>query len=279
MPYLQVSGERKIYYAEEGSGQPVIFIHGWKASSNVYEIPSHILAQKGNYRCIRYDQCGHMRSDVPANDPTLSTLAEDLHELIIQLNLENPILVGWSMGGLAVLEYLRKYGCDDLDRVVIVDIAPKNMNTDGWTFGKPGGAKGLAAAKQEALLLKENPKEFLRIYYGRSIPGFPQKTPDEQNEIIRQRLEGHHPKVLASLWLEIRKSDYLTLLPHINCPVAVFHAGILPSCSAGAAQYYKEHIPGPVRTVLFENNSHGLISENAPRFVAELLSFFTWDEK
>ena len=110
MPYLQLENGRKLYYEEEGAGRPVVFIHGWKASADVYAEPSRLLTQAGNYRCIRYDHCGHKRSDAPDSPATLQTLAQDLHSLITALQLEKPILVGWSMGGMTVQEYIRRYG-------------------------------------------------------------------------------------------------------------------------------------------------------------------------
>ena len=65
MAYLQLQDGRKLYYEEEGAGKPVVFIHGWKASADVYAEPSRLLTQAGNYRCIRYDHCGHKRSGSP----------------------------------------------------------------------------------------------------------------------------------------------------------------------------------------------------------------------
>ena len=90
MAYLQPKNGRKLSYEEEGAGQPVVFIHGWKASANVYEEPSRLLTAEGSYRCVRYDHCGHMRSDSPEQPVTLQTLAEDLRELITALQLEKP---------------------------------------------------------------------------------------------------------------------------------------------------------------------------------------------
>jgi deoxyribonuclease-4 len=80
MAYLQLQDGRKLYYEEEGAGKPVVFIHGWKASANVYEDTSRRLAEAG-YRAIRYDHVGHMRSDLPDFEPDLKTLADDLQRM------------------------------------------------------------------------------------------------------------------------------------------------------------------------------------------------------
>ena len=122
MAFLTMRDGRKLYYEEAGAGQPVVFLHGWKASANVYAASVSLLA--GNYRCIRYDHCGHLRSDAPAEGPDLGVLAEDLREVLVQLKLEKPVLVGWSMGGMTVLEYLRRYGCEGLEKSSASRISP-----------------------------------------------------------------------------------------------------------------------------------------------------------
>lgn len=270
MAFLTVENGRALYYAEEGAGQPVVFLHGWKASSNVFERTSRELAKTGKYRCVRYDHCGHLRSALPAEPPTLKTLAADLHEVLTQLQLERPILVGWSMGGMTILEYIRHYGCEGLDRIVLVDIGPRSLIDDTWQWG----GRTLEQARQDAALNEADFPEFLRRYYCRSVPGYAEKGPEEQAAVVRERMVGHDSRVLASLWNDFTLRDHRDVLPQITCPAAVFHAGRMPSCAPEAAQYYADHIAGPTRLVHFRENSHALISENPDRFLAELTAFF-----
>lgn len=81
-------------------------LHGWKASSDVYLKVSELLSDR--YTCISYDCRGHKRSGV-TGAPDLSVLAEDLNEVIGKLCTGKPVLIGWSMGGLTALEYIRKF--------------------------------------------------------------------------------------------------------------------------------------------------------------------------
>ena len=200
MAYLQMPKFRKLYYEDEGSGKPVVMIHGWKASANVYADASRRLASTGNYRCIRYDHCGHMRSDIPAEPPTLKTLADDLHEIITQFQLEKPILVGWSMGGMTILEYIRRYGCEQLDRVVIVDISPRSLTGDGWPFLYKGGTLTVEDAAAQVAVMQENFHEYMRQYYTVTVPGFAEDTKENQDARIVERMAGHDSRVLTSLW-------------------------------------------------------------------------------
>jgi len=274
MAYLQMREGRKLYYEEEGSGKPVVMIHGWKASADVYADTSSKLAATGNYRCIRYDQCGHMRSEVPAEMPTLATLAEDLHEIITQLQLETPILVGWSMGGMTILEYIRRYGCEHLDRVVIVDITPRSLTGDGWPFPYKGGTLTVEDAAAQITVMQENFHEYMRQYYTVTVPGFAADTVENQDARIAERMVGHDSRVLTSLWGSFILRDHRDVLPRITCPTAIFHADLMPACSADVAEYYVEHISGPTVKVCFENASHALITEQPERFAEELLQFF-----
>ena len=274
MPYLQLEHGRKLYYEEVGAGRPVVFIHGWKASADVYAEPSRLLTQAGNYRCIRYDHCGHKRSDSPDTPATLQTLAQDLHSLITALQLEKPILVGWSMGGMTVQEYIRHYGSCHLDRVVFVDIGPRSLGGDDWPLGKNGGTYSHADLEEEYALAKADFKGFLHGYYLRSQRGYAERSPENQQQIVEQRTRDYDLRVMADLWYAFNLRDHRDVLPKIACPTAVFHAEILPSCSAAVADYYDKHITAPHRVVCFTGCSHALITEDPQRFTVELLDFF-----
>ena len=200
MPYLQLEHGRKLYYEEAGAGRPVVFIHGWKASADVYAEPSRLLTQAGNYRCIRYDHCGHKRSDSTDTPATLQTLAQDLHSLITTLQLEKPILVGWSMGGMTVQEYIRHYGSCHLDRVVFVDIGPRSLGGDDWPLGKNGGTYSHADLEEEYALAKADYKGFLHGYYLRSQRGYAERSPENQQQIVEQRTRDYDLRVMADLW-------------------------------------------------------------------------------
>lgn len=259
MAYLQMGDGRDLWYEDRGRGQPVVFLHGWKASARVYA-PA-ISRLEGQYRCISYDHCGHMRSQVPERAPDLGVLAEDLREVICRLKLERPILVGWSMGGMTVLEYLRRYGCEELDRIVLVDIGPYKLTP-------------LPQLAEEVALARKDFHEFMRQYYTRRIPGFPALTKAEQDSLIAARMEGHTPSVLTGLWESFCRRDHRDVLPAITCPTAIFYAGIMPVCDAEAVEIYKAAITAPSRYVCFEDCSHSLITEAPERFVRELQTFF-----
>jgi len=164
------------------------------------------------------------------------------------------------MGGMTVLEYLRRYGCQGLKKIVLVDIGPVHMEDPVRL------AEKLALARADF-------REFMRQYYEMRIPGFLSLTREQQESEVDRKLQGHHPAVLTALWQAMCSRDHRNVLPAITCPTAIFHAGIMPVCDGETARYYQTHIAGPTKVVCFEKNSHALLVEDPQRFAAELQAF------
>lgn len=121
----------ELYYKDWGSGQPVVFSHGWPLNSDAWENQMVFLASNG-YRCIAHDRRGHGRSSQPWNGNDMDTYADDLSELIEILDLNNITLVGHSTGGGEVARYIGRYGTKRVAKVVLVgSVTPlmlKNAN-------------------------------------------------------------------------------------------------------------------------------------------------------
>src|SRR4051794_9240765 len=99
----------QLYYKDWGTGQPIVFSHGWPLSADAFEDQMFFLSSRG-YRCIAHDRRGHGRSSQPWNGNDLDTYADDLAELTKQLDLKNAIHVGHSTGGGEGTRYIRRHG-------------------------------------------------------------------------------------------------------------------------------------------------------------------------
>jgi len=125
----------EIYYKDWGTGQPVVFSHGWPLSADSWEAQMMFLASNG-YRCIAHDRRGHGRSSQPWNGNDMDTYADDLAELIEMLNLKDAVLIGFSAGGGEVARYIGRHGTKRLAKAALIAAVPPLMLK---TAANPGG--------------------------------------------------------------------------------------------------------------------------------------------
>jgi pimeloyl-ACP methyl ester carboxylesterase len=127
MPYITVgkenSGNIDLYYEDHGSGQPVVLIHGYPLSGASWEKQNTALLAAG-HRVITYDRRGFGKSSQPTTGYNYDTFAEDLHQVVTQLELRDVALAGFSMGGGEVARYLGKYGSKGVSKAVFISAVP-----------------------------------------------------------------------------------------------------------------------------------------------------------
>ena len=135
MSTITTNDGTQIYYKDWGSGQPIVFSHGWPLSADSWEAQMLFLASKG-YRCIAHDRRGHGRSSQPWNGNDMDTFADDLSKLIETLELKNAVLIGFSMGGGEVARYIGRHGTKRLAKAALISAVPPLMLK---TAANPGG--------------------------------------------------------------------------------------------------------------------------------------------
>ena len=258
--YLQLPEGFKIYYEESGEGTPAVFLHGWNSSHEVF---GQVISQLKGCRCISYDCRGHGKSTAPINGTTLDALAKDLHELLVHCGLEGVILAGWSMGAAVIWRYVRRYGCERLAHLVLIDMSPKVMNDEGWKLGL---WKGEYTVENYIHDMTIGFTDFSRF----AVDGTWEKYNLETKASPPATAENHNYFVLLSLWHSMMVTDCREDLSKILVETDIFYGSPGDKYLPETADYLAQHIPAGTRLVPFYGCGHDLIWQDAPKFLSEM---------
>ncbi|NUK00114.1 alpha/beta hydrolase [Streptomyces lunaelactis] len=160
----------EIFYKDWGTGQPVVFSHGWPLNADVWDGQLRLLAENG-YRTVAHDRRGHGRSAQPWQGNNMDTYADDLAQLIESLNLNEVVLVGHSTGGGEVARYIGRHGTARVAKAVLLGAVPPLMlKTDANPEGLPievfdGIREGVRADRSQFY------KDLSESFYGANRPG------------------------------------------------------------------------------------------------------------
>ena len=125
----------RIYVENSGKGQPLIFVPGWTMTSRFFEHQKEYFSNEYNF--ITYDPRGQGISDKTETKNNYGAHADDLRQIIMNRNLEDVVLIGWSSGCLTVYEYIRNFGMDKIQKLVFIDEPPKWIGdtSSEWVYG------------------------------------------------------------------------------------------------------------------------------------------------
>ncbi len=163
MPMIETDDGTGLYVKEWGDGPAVVLIHGWPLSADSWDDQALALADHG-YRVVSYDRRGFGRSDQPWEGYDYDTLADDLAAVIEACDIENPALVGFSMGGGEVARYISRHG-NVRKAALIASVVPFLLQTADHPDGAPesvfeGIKDGIKADRAHFL------HDFLKDFYG-----------------------------------------------------------------------------------------------------------------
>ncbi|MEU2862607.1 alpha/beta fold hydrolase [Streptomyces mirabilis] len=137
MPFISTKDDTEIYYKDWGTGQPVVFSHGWPLNADAWDPQVRMMAENG-FHAIAHDRRGHGRSGQPWDGNDLDTYADDLAQLIEALDLRGVILVGHSTGGGEVTRYIGRHGTGRVAKAVLLSaIPPLMLKTEANPEGLP----------------------------------------------------------------------------------------------------------------------------------------------
>ena len=261
----------KIFYKDWGTGQPIVFSHGWPLSADDWDGQMLHFGNLG-YRVIAHDRRGHGRSDQTWDGNDMNTYADDLAELFEKLDLKDAILIGHSTGGGEVARYLGRHGTKRVSKAALISaITPLMLKTPN----NPTGAPKEVFDGLRAQLAANRPQFYIDItmpFYGYNRPGA------KISEGIREHwwlqgmvgsIKGHYDCIKV-----FSETDTTEDLKKIDIPVLVLHSKddqIVPIAAAGpmAAKLLKK-----ATLKVYENYPHGMPTTHADQINADLLAFF-----
>jgi non-heme chloroperoxidase len=170
MTTITTTDGTQIYYKDWGTGQPVVFSHGWPLSADAWEDQMVFLAERG-YRCIAHDRRGHGRSSQPWQGNDMDTYADDLATLVAALDLRDATHVGHSTGGGEVARYIGRHGTQRVAKAVLIGAVPPVMLQ---TPANPGGLPIDAFDQIRAGVRADRSQFFTDLtvpFYGANRPG------------------------------------------------------------------------------------------------------------
>ena len=266
----------EIYYKDWGTGQPIVFSHGWPLSADAFEDQMFYLASRG-YRCIAHDRRGHGRSSQPWTGNDLDTYADDLAELVQHLGVEKAIHVGHSTGGGEVARYLARHGTKRVAKAVLISAIPPIMLK---TPANPDGTPIAVFDQLRASVLADRSqfwKDLSMPFYGYNRPGA------KVSEGVRESfwLQGMLASLPATYFCikAFSETDQTEDLKKIDVPTLIIQGDddqIVPFADAGKRQ--AEMIKGAELKV-YEGAPHGLPTTLKDRVNADLLAFVERKEK
>lgn len=218
--YIETAQNVKLYVKDYGKGEPVILIHGWPLSNEMWEYQIDFLVEN-NYRVIAYDRRGFGKSSQPYNGYDYDTLTDDLKEIIEQLQLENVTLVGFSMGGGEVVRYFSRYEGKGVKKAVLISsIIPFLAKTEDNPEGRPKekGDATAAAIKEDRIGFLDN---FGKIFFGINIINKPLSTP--LLEYYRNLCSLASPRATLKCAESLNNTDFRDELQTIKVPTLIIH--------------------------------------------------------
>ena len=263
MPVIEARDGSIISYSDQGSGEPVLFLHGWMMSRRVWH---YQLTLSSSLRIITLDLRGHGGSDAAgfSYDDCLS----DIEDLLDHLDIGDVVVAGWSMGSQIAL---RSHVCSRLKMrvsgLILVGATSRFCNSGDYHFGLDADeARGMAI-------------RIKRDYRGTSGQFFKsmfaaEEIPSSKLVEIAAETSGDLPplKVSLSALKELAETDLRNLLPDINLPVFLIHGAKDSICPVAASEFMLSRLPR-ASLKIFPGSGHAPFLSAAEMFNAELTGF------
>ncbi|KAA3438720.1 alpha/beta fold hydrolase [Rufibacter hautae] len=264
--------EIQLSYTDFSAGRPVVLIHGWPLSKEMWEYQVDDLVSAG-LRVIAYDRRGFGHSAKPWQGYDYDSLTEDLRDILEQLDLRDAVLVGFSMGGGEAVRYLSRYGSERVSKLVLVSAVPPFLaktseNSEGVDQG---------VFEEIMVSLKEDRIGFLddfgKKFFGVSLMNHPVSAP--LLDYYRMLASVASPRATQQCALAFAQTDFRADVQAIRVPTLIIHGDADQTVPINASSdRTAAMIPGS-QYLVYEDAPHGLFYTHKEKLNQDLISFIT----
>jgi non-heme chloroperoxidase len=260
----------QIHVKDWGTGQPVVFSHGWPLTADAWEDQMVFLAAHG-YRCIAHDRRGHGRSSQPWNGNDMDTYADDLATLVDTLDLGRAILVGHSTGGGEVARYIGRHGTTRVAKAVLIgSVTPMLLQTAAHPSGLPMETFDTIRAGVRA-----DRSQFFRDlsgpFYGANRPGA-NVSQGLRDAFWLQGMQAGFKSVIDCI-KAFSETDFTADLAAFDVPTLIMHGDDDQIVPIDATARISSELIKASTLKIYAGAPHGLCSTHKERVNTDLLAF------